>query len=125
MEAEIDVVGLSEVNVNWKYLPFHDKPYERFRGSFEYQKLYWSHNELIAASRDKYQPGGTFMLANNRISHRVIESGKDPRKLGRWTWIKLQGENGISIRIVTIYRPVHSNEYRHQPSYTVTGRSQS
>jgi hypothetical protein len=48
-------------------------------------------------------------MTNNNLSHRVIESGKDPRKLGRWTWLKLQGKNGINIRVITIYRPVFSN----------------
>ena len=34
--------------------------------------------------------------------------GNDPRGLGRWTWTKLRGYNGIIIRIISIYIPHNS-----------------
>lgn len=90
-EAEYDIMGVSEVNVNWQSLPFHDKPYERFCESFESQKMVWAQNEVMPG-QDIYQPGGTFMIANSPVCYHVIASGKDPRKLGRWSWMLLQGK---------------------------------
>lgn len=38
----------------------------------------------------------------------MTQSGKD--KLGRWTWMKLQGKNSRIVTIVSVYRPVVSKE---------------
>ena len=45
------------------------------------------------------------MIASDEVTHRVIETGKDPTGLGRWCWMRLQGRNGIRVRIITVSRP--------------------
>jgi hypothetical protein len=37
--------------------------------------------------------------------HRVIEKGRDNSNLGRWAWTKLRGKNGITLTIISAYRP--------------------
>lgn len=106
-DAKIDIFGCSEVNLNWRVLPYQDRPHERFRGIFESFKLSWSHNEDPEFD-DRYQIGGTLMIANHPIGHRVSKTGNDKDKLGRWSWMLMQGRQGIKVRIVTVYRPVQS-----------------
>jgi hypothetical protein len=52
--------------------------------------------------------GGTLMAAINHMTHRVLKSGTDPTRLGRWSWIQFQGKQGMRLRVEMIYRPVES-----------------
>ena len=38
------------------------------------------------------QYGGVVTVAIGETCHRVADSGQDPKGLGRWSWIKLQGQ---------------------------------
>jgi hypothetical protein len=37
--------------------------------------------------------------------HHIIATGKDPSHLGRWVLARLQGKQGITLRIGSAYRP--------------------
>ena len=45
-------------------------------------------------------------MATNEALPRVCAKGHDPERLGRWTWLRLQGKNNIYTRIVSAYQPV-------------------
>ena len=59
-----------------------------------------SHNVLERFS--KCQQGGTCITANELVGTFVTTQGSDEEGLGRWSWIKLQGNN-ISTRIISAY----------------------
>lgn len=50
------------------------------------------------------QHGGTCIATFNRLSQFVQDSGSDPHKLGRWSWMQL-GAGQVSTRIVSAYLP--------------------
>ncbi len=39
---------------------------------------------------------------------RVMDWGSDESILGRWSWIRLRGSNGRTLRVISVYRPVIS-----------------
>ena len=45
------------------------------------------------------------MLSIGKISHRIMEQGRDQSKLGRWAWVKYRDKHGRTFRVVTVYRP--------------------
>jgi hypothetical protein len=69
-----------------------------------------SHNE-----RDKtgtpFQWGGTGIMAYGKLAHFSMGAGNDKKRLGRWTWTRYRGKDGMVLRLISIYRPVeHSND---------------
>ncbi len=104
---QIDLMGMSEINLAWHNLPFHDQIHERFRGMFEFSKIVCAHN------RDKsfdlqQQSGGTMMILQGFCCSRAFDIEYDPLHLGRWCSLVLRGKQGMKLRLVTIYRPVYS-----------------
>ena len=53
--------------------------------------------------------GGTAMLECNDVVFHICEQGIDKRKLGRWSFITLNGKNQVKTTFVTVYCPVISN----------------
>ena len=39
------------------------------------------------------------------IKSRMASKGSDPSKLGRWTWVRIEGKAGESTVFVSAYRP--------------------
>jgi Reverse transcriptase (RNA-dependent DNA polymerase) len=63
-------------------------------------------------------------LCRDEITHRLIGRGSDHRHLGRWTWLRFRGKHDLSLRIVTIYRPVVSrgamSAYKQQQTFLLS-----
>jgi hypothetical protein len=106
-EGEFDVFCATEVNVAWQNVPEQDRIQERFRGHLEFAKYVYSNNK-DAEFKEKYQRGGTLTICQGPSCGRVIEWGSDPTLLGRWSWVKIRGCNGLQLLVVTLYRPVIS-----------------
>ena len=53
------------------------------------------------------QYGGTGIALNKYMRARKAKDGvnEDPTKLGRWTWTKICGKNGLTSVFVSAYRP--------------------
>ena len=51
--------------------------------------------------------GGTAITIDGGfLAHKATNGiGKDPTKLGRWTWMRLFGRDQIHTRFVSAYRP--------------------
>ena len=70
-------------------------------------------------------------IITKELSQKVLSSGRDPTELGRWSWIKLKGNNCV-IPIVTAYRPcassgpetVYSQHYFHQHKQDIEPQAQ-
>ena len=101
--CEIDILGIAESNRCWhKMLP--DNTWQTI------SKEWWKDSKSCIAYNLQdldskiYQPGGTITVAIEGLCHRVRESGVDDRKLGRWSWLTLQGKNNLKTTIITTYR---------------------
>ena len=99
----IDLFGISEVNLNWSLLPTKDQLQERTLGWWEDSRVSMAYNTEDEATQ-AYQPGGCLQITRNKMVHCWVEHGKDPSGLGRWTWSKYIGKNNTCLRVVTAYR---------------------
>ena len=100
---KVDVCCLTETNVHWKLLP----PEERLNSRFQY----WFENLHVHGSyfasypyADWHQVGGTSLLSINEASTRVMGHGSD-QPLGRWSWTRYRGKDGLTLRVFAAYRP--------------------
>ena len=105
--AQLDCLGVAEVNLAWQNLPFHDQLKERFKGSLEFAH-YTTANNQDPSFQGKKQSGGTMLITNGESCARVCGSEHDFRKLGRWCSVLLRGKAGLKVRVVSVYRPVQS-----------------
>ena len=100
---EADVMCFPEVNVCWHKVAPRNRLEERTMGWFE-----TLHRSVSYNSRDqitsRHQFGGTAIFSINNAASRVMGSGRDSTGLGRWTWTRFRGRNGIATRIVCAYR---------------------
>ena len=101
----VDICAMSEMNVCWHLLPIHERLHERTLGWWE--TLHISHgynrNSRVGVA---YQKGGVAIFSINNAAHRVIQTGHDPSGLGRWSWTRYRGRNGVILRVISAYRPV-------------------
>ena len=103
LASEIDVLGIAESNRCWhKMIP--DNTWK------DLSKEWWKDSKSCIAYNLQdveskiYQPGGVITVAIESMCHRVRAAGVDERKLGRWSWISLQGKNNLRTTIITVYR---------------------
>ena len=102
---KLDVVGLTECNAMWKNIPVHCRLQERTRGWWETLHINSAYFAECPTSA-RLIAGGVSLWSINKGAHRVMEQGQDPRGLGRWSWTKYRGQQGICLRVVVAYRPV-------------------
>jgi hypothetical protein len=109
VQAELDLLMLNEVGLNWKAVPADNQWVERTTGRLQDSKEVFAHNTTEPDLTDTIQYGGVGMLvATKELANCIISTGKDPTNLGRWVWIRIQGEEGHTVRIATAYRPCES-----------------
>jgi len=108
LRHEVDFVGLAEVNKDWRKVPQQESLWALTDGWFEHRRLVTSINLQIKPTRVT-QTGGTALLAINKIAYSIRSVAEDPRKLGRWTSMLLNGKNQHASRIVCAYCPCISN----------------
>ena len=103
-QYEVDLIGMVETNTFWPKVQMKKSIYERTKEWFEARFLNVGYNK-----RDKDPPrsqhGGVINMTMDKLTHKVVESGEDPRKLGRWSWVRFRGKNNRQLRVATIYRP--------------------
>ena len=93
-ENDVDVMILPEANVCWHKLHHRDRLHERTFGWFE--DIHRGHAYNFGDDEsDRRQYGGIVILSRNHSASRVMESGRDETGLGRWTWVRYRGRNGI------------------------------
>ena len=101
------ITGFAETNVHWNKLQGRNRWEERSFGWWEDMRCITSNNSFDRPTK-YYQPGGTMMITRGRTKFRILESGVDPSKMGRWSWQLFSGKKGVSTRIITAYRPCKS-----------------
>ena len=106
-DYNIDIMALQQLDVSWDKVKNANKIWDRVRGWKESSNLSVCYN-TEDVNRRTYQPGGTAVIAVDKITHTWDSSGFDNKKLGRYSWIRFQGSYGRYLRIVSVYRPCRS-----------------
>ena len=113
----IDIVTLSETNVNWKKV----RPAQTLRGRTQFWKedirTIAGHN-ITAPQAPRHQYGGTAIISMNKAAHCFYKGDHDFRKLGRWTSMTYRGKRGKITRVVSCYCPVKPSEFHAGSVYT-------
>ena len=112
---QIDVTCLQEININWSKVRgkyriherFKKKDREEFKLSYAYNK-----NEI----RTTFQRGGVCIHTCGPILATTTTTGHDPSNLGRWSWCRFQGSDGIIVRVISIYIPCKNLDPRQTGS---------
>ena len=101
----VDVLGLSETNVNW------NNPHERNKWNRMIQRM-WPKGKILTASikdgdwTSTYTPGGVSMTIRGRYASMISASRSD--EMGRWVWATL-GSGKDKVTLITYYRPCEDN----------------
>ena len=123
---EVDVFTCCEIQCDWRFVP-QDKQWRKIiRPGVEVKGQAANNTAGKKISRD--QVGGTAVAAIGRICDVVQEVGKDDKNLGRWSWIKLTGDTGVTTYIVSAYYPRKSSSggkrtawFQHKSEYEGLG----
>jgi hypothetical protein len=102
---QIDLAMLAEIGLYWKKIPQQDRWYERTREAFKTSKSELAYNTTEHSLSDPVQFGGTCVIAIDDCVHRVVSQGSDDTGLGRWAWLRLEGQRGHHLRVISAYRP--------------------
>ena len=108
LERDIDIMGVQELNVCWSKVQEKNRIWDRFRYWREVAQLSVAYNSQDV-NKIRHQPGGTAVLSINKMANRVIATGADESKLGRWAWTRYQGSFDRTFIIFSVYRPVEGN----------------
>jgi hypothetical protein len=108
IKHNIDIVGLSEINKDWRKISQRDTMWNIIDGWFEYRRLIMSMNTMVSATSPT-QYGATMLMAMNRIAYSIISADSDTQKLGRWSTFLCSGKRQVKIRIICAYCPCKSN----------------
>jgi len=106
--AELDVLLMNEVGLNWEKVSANNQWVERTTGKLHGSKAILAHNTTELAITDTIQYGGAGIIATQELAHRIIDRGHDPTNLGRWAWIRIQGKEGHTTHNAMAYRPWES-----------------
>ncbi len=102
--TQSDIVLMNETGKCWHKVKDKNKWAQRTRGWWESSKSTSAYNTQDICNT-AYQPGGCMITSINRASHRILNSGIDERKLGRWAWQRFSGKRGITLLVISAYRP--------------------
>jgi hypothetical protein len=95
LKHNFDVVGLSEVNKDWRVVPPKETLWTGTEGWFEYRRLNTSINYMVPP-QSQIQYGGTALMAINKVAYSIVAVEDDHRKLGRWTYFLFRGNKAIN-----------------------------
>ena len=106
---EIGVALFQEVGVNWSAVPRKHQWMERCKGYFEPGSIKasfgYNKHDITGSAR---QWGGTGVISIGKITYFSMGTGTDKKGLGRWTWARYRGKQGIVFRVVSFYQPCNS-----------------
>lgn len=104
LRHNVDILGLAEVNKDWRKIPRQNSIWHMTESWFEHRKIITSNNTAVLPT-SPVQFGGTLLMATNKIAYSIIQTEIDSSKLGRWSSILLRGENNFICRIICAYCP--------------------
>ena len=112
MHFKTDVYMGTETDWNLPYIEAHHSWLERTRKIIPRQSYMFAHNKHDKHNHSKHQAGGTFMITLGSAQPRIIQKEVDSSRLGRWTWMRIQGRQGQATTVISAYRPCKNKQYR-------------
>ena len=103
-EYDVDIKLMQETNVAWNKISVEDQIQACMFGQVPLPSCVTAHNTTVPWPT-KHQPGGTAILLTEQATCRQCGRGKDPTGLGRWTWMPIQGKQGVKVRMFSAYQP--------------------
>ena len=97
-----DIFGLSETCVDWDDKLTKSRYENKLRQSHNFSKIIGSTNR--AKKLSSFIPGGTMTATVGNWTGRVTGYIQDPRRLNRWSGIKLRLKNQEELIVITAYR---------------------
>jgi hypothetical protein len=109
----ISILALAETKIDWK-------KGKAKRQCLQALKSFWTAAKIGTASsmldfESIYQPGGVLQLIGNEWSSRVVRTEEDPKRMGRWIGMTLQGKQGQAITMISAYQVVDDSNALHRP----------
>ena len=104
----INVFGFAKHNKCWDVVPKKLQLQECTKGWWENAQWSIGYNKQDIEPLE-HQPGRTGILVVDKFSHRALRPGTDESGMGRWSWIRLHGKAGHTLRIIAAYRPCVSS----------------
>ena len=104
MQSDFDMLGIGEVNKNWSNIQESQQLQQTV-------KQWWKNGSAVCSwlrdpsNREKCQTGGSALITINNITSHIKARGEDTRKLGRWAWYTISGQQNQMTTIITTYRP--------------------
>ena len=108
IEKNIDLIGLTEVNKDWRKLEYDDTIWGATSTWKQNRRVQVSHNTFKAPQDTETLIGGTAMVAFNDLVFPISDQGQDHRNLGRWGFITFNGKNDLKTSIFTCYCPTRN-----------------
>ena len=102
MEMQVDIFGLTEVNLNLNNGIVKDQFVQSGKHFDPYIRMAVS-SSLQDVGKSPFKMGGTVTGSNGCWSGRIHKQGSD--KLGRWSYLSLQAKKGNLVTIITVYLP--------------------
>ena len=98
----ISILGTVETNIHWN----HDTKQTMQQITRKHLTTPRSVATSCSVQRSKhlFQPGGSLLLTSGRWTRRCHQVSSDPTGMGRWTHVRLEGQNNTIINIVSAYR---------------------
>ena len=127
----IDIIGLSELNIKWDRVYPTDRMKQRTASWWQNPtncSYAYNYKDL---SQSTYQPGGTAIISRNSAANRILPNSlSDPEGLGRWTSSLYNGKHNLKVRVIQFYCPalpsalannsVYSQHHRYFHSKNIT-----
>ena len=100
----VSIMGMAETNTNWDTTNARQICRKNWSKTFTGLAM-----EATCSSRGQtpgkiYHPGGAALLVTGTWTGRISMKGSDPKGLGRWSYMTLQGKRGTSITIISAYQ---------------------
>ena len=102
MDMQVDIFGLTEVNLNLNNGIIRDKFIQSGKHFDSYMKMAVSSSKQ-EISKSPFKMGGTVTGSNGCWSGRISAQGSDA--LGRWSYLSFQAKKGHLVTFITVYIP--------------------
>jgi len=119
LRHNIDILGISEVNIAWHKVRGEARLGECTAEWFEARHLTRAWNQTNTIT-EQSQFGGVALITRNKTAHCISEQGADTTGLGRWAWTQYRGRQGHYTRVVGLLPP---SQKRDWPSFGVQSAS--
>ena len=98
---DANILCCAETQTAWDIFSVRYKVESEIRKCYQYAGMIGSSSE--SATCNPFKPGGTMTVFDRNWPSRITK-GVDSHKLGRWSYVTIQGRNYTCLIIITSYR---------------------